>query len=339
MAGIQERPRRSGLTVAARHGPTRVKLAAGEVRFYPDGVVWANLGGLEMKPLVADAALAQGAAGQARAGVEELKLKGGAELLVKHLVVLTPPDPPESPLTPAGGRAGPGRQDPGSGDAGIAPARDSGSRSSDPATAARSPGSAAAATGLRRTRTRSSTGTPNCGLPALDRYRRAVGRGVRAQSPAAGATKARTWAAPRARLARPGRHRQAAGDTRLRPRRRRLHSSPTRPGPAISRPPNWNSPTLPATCSTALLGGEARVVLADPIRFDLWLTATDVQLDEIAQHYKLGSDADLKGIAQAQLRLFNRPDPKTGQPGRPREPARSTCRPGGCTTCRSFSIW
>jgi hypothetical protein len=45
----------------------------------------------------------------------------------------------------------------------------------------------------------------------------------------------------------------------------------------------------------------------------LWLSATDVQLDEVARHYKLGSDADLKGIAQAQLRLFNRPDPKTGR--------------------------
>jgi len=38
-----------------------------------------------------------------------------------------------------------------------------------------------------------------------------------------------------------------------------------------------------------------------------------VQLEEVARHYRLGSDADLKGIAQAQLRLYNRPDPKTGK--------------------------
>src|SRR5206468_7290454 len=62
-----------------------------------------------------------------------------------------------------------------------------------------------------------------------------------------------------------------------------------------------------------VLGGECRVALTEPTRFDLWLTATDVQLDEVAKHYKLGSDADLKGIAQAQLRLYNRPDPKTGR--------------------------
>jgi hypothetical protein len=61
------------------------------------------------------------------------------------------------------------------------------------------------------------------------------------------------------------------------------------------------------------LGGQARVVLTDPTRYEVWLTATDAQLEEVARHYKLGSDADLKGIAQAQLLLFNKPDPKTGQ--------------------------
>jgi hypothetical protein len=62
-----------------------------------------------------------------------------------------------------------------------------------------------------------------------------------------------------------------------------------------------------------VLGGQGRVILTDPARFTLWLTATDVQLDEVAKHYKIGSDADLKGIAQAQLLLSNRPDPRTGR--------------------------
>jgi len=61
------------------------------------------------------------------------------------------------------------------------------------------------------------------------------------------------------------------------------------------------------------LGGELWVALSTPPRYDLWLNATDVQLDEVAKHYKLGSDADLKGVAFAQLRLFNRPDPRTGK--------------------------
>ena len=39
------------------------------------------------------------------------------------------------------------------------------------------------------------------------------------------------------------------------------------------------------------------------------------ELEEVARHYKLGSDADLKGVAQAQLRLYNRPDPRNGKWG------------------------
>jgi hypothetical protein len=62
------------------------------------------------------------------------------------------------------------------------------------------------------------------------------------------------------------------------------------------------------------LVGEAHVVLGDPTRYDVWLAVTDAQLEEVARHYKLGSDADLKGLAQAQLVVGNRPDPKTGRP-------------------------
>ena len=61
------------------------------------------------------------------------------------------------------------------------------------------------------------------------------------------------------------------------------------------------------------LGGQARVVLTDPTRYEVWLTVTDAQLEEVARHYKLGSDADLKGIAQAQLLIYNKLDPKTGK--------------------------
>ena len=59
--------------------------------------MWANLGGIELKPLVADAAFLKALPGKLGPGLEELQLKGGAELLVKHLVVLTPPDRPLRP--------------------------------------------------------------------------------------------------------------------------------------------------------------------------------------------------------------------------------------------------
>ncbi len=83
--------------VAARHGPSRVKLAAGEIRFYPDGAIWANLGGIEMKPCIPDAALKAALPGKLGAALEDVQLKGGAELLVKHLVVSAPPSDGKTP--------------------------------------------------------------------------------------------------------------------------------------------------------------------------------------------------------------------------------------------------
>jgi hypothetical protein len=61
------------------------------------------------------------------------------------------------------------------------------------------------------------------------------------------------------------------------------------------------------------LDGEAHVILSEPTCYKVWLTVTDAQLEEVARHYKLGSDADLKGIAQAQLVIYNKVDPKTGR--------------------------
>jgi hypothetical protein len=88
--------------------------------------------------------------------------------------------------------------------------------------------------------------------------------------------------------------------------------------PDPARPGQYLPTTLQLLAATGglfkgELGGQARVVLTDPIRYEVWLTVTDAQLDEVARHYKLGSDADLKGVAQAQLLIYNRPDPKTGR--------------------------
>ena len=82
--------------LVGRHGDTQVRLNGAEVRFFPDGVIWANLGGLEMKPFVADAAFIKALPGKLGPGLDELKLRGGAELLIKHLVILTPPDSKEA---------------------------------------------------------------------------------------------------------------------------------------------------------------------------------------------------------------------------------------------------
>jgi hypothetical protein len=88
-------------------------------------------------------------------------------------------------------------------------------------------------------------------------------------------------------------------------------ADPARPG--TFQPPTAEFLNLAGTLFHGTVGGEARVVLADEVRYDLWLTATDVQLEEVARHYRLGSDADLRGLAQAQVRVFNRYDPRTGR--------------------------
>lgn len=262
--------------VAARHGDAVLKVGAAEVRFYPDGAVWANVGALEMKPVVADAALVKALPGQLAKAVEELKLKGGVELLVKHLVVLDPPGPASAP--PAAGvaraqsaSAAPPRPDPvvywdaeirlaGAGfDTGVAWEQVFGAV----ACRGRYEGTH---TGLAR------------GAVWFD-------RAVVARQPVTRLS-ARAAAAPQA-------------------------PDPARPGEFL--PTEVEITDINGDLFHGVLGGQARVVLSDQPRYSLWLTATDVQLDEVAKHYKLGSDADLKGIAQAQLRLYNRPDPKTGR--------------------------
>jgi hypothetical protein len=107
--------------------------------------------------------------------------------------------------------------------------------------------------------------------------------------------------------------RQPVGATRFRAWAEPQRPDPTRTG--FYQPSEVQFLDLSGDLFHGTLGGEARVVLADPVRYDVWLTATDVQLDEVARHYKLGSDADLKGVAQAQLRLYSRLDPKTGRFG------------------------
>jgi hypothetical protein len=107
--------------------------------------------------------------------------------------------------------------------------------------------------------------------------------------------------------------RQPVGAVRFRAWSEPQKPDPTRPG--FFLPSEVEFLDLSGDLFHGILGGEARVVLAEPVRYDVWLTATDVQLDEVARHYlgRLGSDADLKGVAQAQLRLYSRLDPKTGK--------------------------
>lgn len=262
--------------LAGRHGLSRVKLAAGEVRFFPQGAVWANLGGLEAKPLVVDEALMKALPGKLGPAVAELQLKGHTELLVKHLVVLTPPEahavglPPAPELLPVAATAEP-RPDPvvywdgelkflgASFDTGIA--------------------------------WEGVVGSWAC-------------RG-RYEGTHLGPVRGNIWL-----------ERGVVSGIPFQALNCQLRAEPQLPDPA--RPGQYLPPTLQFLNGTGdvfngALVGQARVVLAEPPRYELWLTVTDAKLEEVAKHYRLGSDADLSGIAQAQLLVGNRWDPKTGQ--------------------------
>jgi hypothetical protein len=280
--------------VVGRHGESRVWLDRGEVRFYPDGVVWANLGRLEVKPLVADEAFLKALPGRLGPGLESLNLRGGAELVVKHLVVLTPPDPPAGPVA---------SPPPPVGQVGVPPPGSSANLAR-----AQSPGYLPAPVPpdpvvYWDAEVRLAGASLDTGV-AWEQVFGAIGVRGRYEGTHLGLVRGNAWF-DRAVIAK-------QPVTRL---RSRLWVEPQQPDPA--RPGEFLPVEVRVTDITGdlfhgVLGGEARVALADATRFDLWLTATDVQLDEVARHYKLGSDADLSGIAQAQLRLYNRPDPRAG---------------------------
>ncbi|MBN9121211.1 MAG: hypothetical protein J0I06_19010 [Planctomycetes bacterium] len=260
--------------LAARHGASRVKLNAGEVRFYPDGAVWANLGGVEMKPFVPDAALKKALPGKLGSALDDLQLKGGAELLVKHMVVSAPPDPNPT-VTAAGGAPAPAPP----------PARP------DPVV-------------YWDAEVKLFGASLDTGVAWEDVFGSVACRG-RYEGTHVGPVRGNVWL-----------DRAIVSRMPVAAARCQVTAEPQQPDPA--RPGQYLPSTLQFLQVTGdlfrgTLGGQAHVVLTDPTRYEVWLTVIDANLEEVARHYKLGSDADLKGVAQAQLLIYNRPDPKTGR--------------------------
>lgn len=291
---------------AGRHGESRLKLAAGEVRFYPDGTVWANLGGVEARPLVADAALLKAFPAKLRSAFEEIKLKGGAELNIKHMVLLTPPDPPPAVIPPPDplpiGPAARGQAP----DYAAAP-RPLPATLPPPAAPPAMPPTPPAHPDpvvYWDAEVKLAGASIDTGVPWEELFG-AVGCRGRYEGTHLGLVRGNVWL-DRAVIAR-----QPVTNVKAQVRAGPQQPDPARPGQFLPAELEFASATGELFHGT--VGGEARVVLAAPTRYEVWLTATNVQLEEVARHYRLGSDADLKGIAQAQLRLYNRPDPKTGK--------------------------
>ncbi|MFO0848029.1 MAG: AsmA-like C-terminal region-containing protein [Gemmataceae bacterium] len=283
--------------LTARHGASRVALDAAEVRFVPGGGVWANFGGLEVKPLVPDPALIAALPPGLRTGVGKLNLRGPMDLLVKQLVVQTTGEPDGgaggvSPLLPQ--PAGTQVSYSGSNRGLTPPARPvaRGQSPDDPGpvlfwNAELRLAGAALDAGLGW---REVHGAVACvGRYDRDRLGTVVGN---------------TWL-DRAFLAD---HPVSAVKAAFRVRPQEI--DPARPGQLT--PPAVEFPDLTGTVYEGTVGGEARVVLGDAPQFRLWLTAAGVRLDALARELKLGSGAELRGLAQGRLLLENTPDPKTG---------------------------
>jgi len=271
--------------MVANHGASRVALGGGEVRFFPDGVVWANLGGLEIKPLVADAAFIKALPGKLGPGLDELKLRGGAELRVKHLVVLTPPDAPATLTAKALPVA-----------TGVKPA----AGLAVPSLAIPEPDPVI----FFDAEVKLAGASLDTGVPWQDVFGAVACRG-RYEGTHMGLLRGALWF-DSATIAKQPVSRMS-GRVKAAPQQR----DPSRRDTYL--PTELEFTDLAGDLFHGVLGGECHVVLSELTRFDLWLTATDVQLEDVAKHYTLGSDADLKGIAQAQLRLHNKLDPKLGR--------------------------
>ncbi|MBP3957338.1 hypothetical protein J8F10_19000 [Gemmata sp. G18] len=275
--------------MSGSHGASRVKLDAGDIRFYPDGAVWANLGGIEMKPCVVDEALKKALPGKLGPAIDELQFRGGAELLVKHLVVSVPPDarapgPLPVALLPEGKR----------------PAPDSSLKVGSSASVAEPPDPVV----YWDAELKLFGAALDTGVAWEDAFGSVACRG-RYEGTHLGAVRGNVWL-DRALVAR----------LPVAAARCQLRADPQAPDPAR---PGQHLPTtlqflnVSSDLFSGRLIGEAAVVLTEAPGYMVWLAATDVNLEKAARHYNLGSDADLKGIAQARLLLGNKLDPKTGR--------------------------
>lgn len=311
--------------LSARHGESRIKLDKCEARFYPDGVVWANLGGLEVKPLIADEAFLKALPPKLSSGLTEVNLKGRAELKARQLTVLTPPDSPGGSVVtarldttgsvlPASGEVQRTSQSSAEAITASKPASPAGrspvSAASDPGTTL-PPGQAVQSQPDPKVYWDLELKLTGASFDTGVQWDQAFGT-VRCEGlyegTRLGKVRGEFWLDNTSIAGQPL--------TRI---QGKFGAEPQKPDPL--RPGDY-SPTvigfsdLKGWLFHGTVGGLAEVMLASPVRFNLWLVAADVNLEEVAKHYNLGkagSDADLKGIAQAKLWLYNRPDQTTGQ--------------------------
>ncbi len=272
---------------SARHAASELKLDAAEVRFSDGGGVWANLGGVSVTPFVPDAALLTALPGKLRGGFQELNLRGGADLTLKHLVVKVSPTGPvvvrgQRPVEPVA----------------VAPL--------EPPAVAPSPdtGPPTETVVYWNAELKLRGAALDAGLPFDDLTGTLASEG-RHEGDRLGSVTGTLWL-DKATVAK-----QPLTAVRVPFRILPQEPDPKRPGAFY--PAAVEVRDLSATLFQGTVGGQARVILDDPVSYRLYLTASGVNLDELARHYKLTDGAELRGLAQGSLLVENRWDAKLGK--------------------------
>ena len=309
---------------SAKHGVSELKLDAADIRFAETGEVWANLGGIGLTPLIADEALLKAMPEKIRRAFRELKFRGAAELYVKHLVVSVPSD--EKPLGVARGQ----------GPLEASAPRDASRPFSPLAAGEPAPMSVPAPAGILpfvlpwqkaptppvlpkvipkrdekpqpvvywNASLKLNGGSLEAGLPFEDLFGTIATEG-RYEGSHIGAIVGNIW------LDKATVGKQPLSATKLGYRIRPQVEDASAPSGYAA--PTIEFPDITATLFQGTVGGQARIVLDETIQYRIWLTATGVRLDELARHTKLGSDSELRGLAQGSFLVENVLDAKTGK--------------------------
>ncbi len=246
--------------LTARHGVSALALNAAEIRFYEDGRIWANLGKIDVAPLVVDDELIAALPRGLRRGVNEINLRGPAELSLKHMVLLTPrSDYPDSQLDPEVYWNGEIKLDGAAFESGVS--------------------------------CENAFGRFACTGSYLPTH--------------LGKVNGNLWLDSALIASHPATRIKATFDADPQ------EADPLRPGEWL--PPAFKFQNIQGQLFQGMIGGSARVVLSDPVRYRLALTATNVRLEDLARHHKLGNGAKMEGTAQASLLLETSVIPGTSE--------------------------
>ncbi|MFO0935140.1 MAG: hypothetical protein U0798_01325 [Gemmataceae bacterium] len=277
---------------SGQHGNSQLALDAGEVRLRPDGTVWANLGGVTATPLIVGkdflAALPKGL----RNGLTDLNPRGAMDLTLKHMVVLVPP----ASATPAALPATQTRQSSKHG-RGVTVAR------------GQSPESAGAKKygmpiiywdgNLKMAGAAADIGT------ALEDLHGVIACRGRYESDRLSGAVGNAW------IDSGTVSKQPVSTVNVTFTADPQRADPSLPG-AVT-PISMRFTDLHGKLFRGEIGGEARVVLSEPTRFRVLLSAQNVRLEDVAAHHQLGKDAEFTGLAQAKIVFERELDPKTGK--------------------------